>query len=77
MLHVLNLGCTTNILSKHVIDRLPTHLKNQLEDRLTHGSMADGIQLTFLCFYPIEPQITRNVHRRDVSCRKNKQGHYS
>ena len=44
---LIDTGCTTNILSKHSFDRLPTRLKERLEARQTHGAMADGTRLQF------------------------------
>ena len=42
---LLDSGCTTNILSKHVFDWLPSVLKDRLEARRTHGALADGTQI--------------------------------
>ena len=44
---LLDTGCTTNLLGKHVYDRLPERIKQQLVECDTHGAMADGTQLTF------------------------------
>ena len=44
---LVDTGCTTNLLSKHVFDRLPERVKSSLEESDSHGIMADGTQLPF------------------------------
>ena len=44
---LIDTGCTTNLLSKHVFDRLPERIKSGLEESDSHGVMADGTQLPF------------------------------
>ena len=44
---LIDTGCTTNLLGKHVFDRLPERLKEQLVECETHGMMADGTRLPF------------------------------
>ena len=44
---LVDTGCTTNLLSKHVFERLPERVKNGLEDSDSHGIMADRTQLPF------------------------------
>ena len=44
---LVDTGCTTNLLSKHVFDRLPERIKCRLEESDSHGVMADGTQLPF------------------------------
>ena len=44
---LVDTGCTTNLLSKQVFDRLPERVKNCLEESDSHGIMADGTQLPF------------------------------
>ena len=44
---LIDTGCTTNLLSKHVFDRLPERVKSGLEESDSHGVMADGTQLPF------------------------------
>ena len=51
---LLDSGCTTNILSKHVFDRLPTRFKEQLEAKKTHGALADGTQISFYGLIRVE-----------------------
>ena len=51
---LLDSGCTTNILSKHVFDRLPSTLKDRLEARRTHGALADGTQISFYGLVSLE-----------------------
>ena len=44
---LVNTVCTTNLLVKHVFDRLPERVKNGLEESDSNGIMADGTQLQF------------------------------
>ena len=44
---LIDTGCTSNLLSRHVFDRLPTEMKNRLQERTDHGMMADGSPLEF------------------------------
>ena len=44
---LVDTGCTTNLLFKHVFDRLPVRVKNGLEKSNSPGIMADGTQLPF------------------------------
>ena len=44
---LVDTGCTTNLLTKRVFDRLPTALKQQLEPSNSHGVMADGTKMPF------------------------------
>ena len=44
---LIDWSCTTNILSKHCFDRLPTRLRERMEVKHTHGTMADETQLPF------------------------------
>ena len=44
---LMDTGCTTNLLSKHVFDRLPEHIKSGLKAIDWPGLMADGTQLSF------------------------------
>ena len=43
VLCLLDSGCTTNLVGKHVFDRLSERLKGQLVKSDTHGMMADGL----------------------------------
>ena len=43
----LNTGCTTNLLNKHVFDRLPGAVRDQLEESDSHGLLADRTRLPF------------------------------
>ena len=45
--YLLDTGCTTNLLGKHVFDKLPPHIRSQREECDSHGVMADGTQLLF------------------------------
>ena len=45
--YLLDTGCTTNLLGKHVFDKLPPHVRSQREECDSHGVMADGTQLPF------------------------------
>ena len=53
VLCLLDTGCTTNLISKHVFDRLPEGLRNQLVASDTHGMMADGTRLPFYGVIPL------------------------
>ena len=44
---LLDTGCTTNLLGKHVFDRLPERIKSQKEEYSRHGLLADGTRLPF------------------------------
>ena len=44
---LLDTGCTTNLISKHVFDRLPTRVKQCLQEGESHGLQADGSRLPF------------------------------
>ena len=44
---LLDTGCTTNLLGKHVFDRLPERVREQKKDYLRHGLLADGTRLPF------------------------------
>ena len=44
---LIDTGCTTNLLSKQVFNRLPERVKGYLEESDSHGIMADGTQLPF------------------------------
>ena len=44
--YLIDTGCTTNLLSKHVFDRLPQAIRATLQkDSGPHGTMADGTTL--------------------------------
>ena len=47
VLWLLDTGCTTNLIGKHVFDRLPDRLREQVVQSDTHGMMADGTTLPF------------------------------
>ena len=44
---LVDTGCTTNLLGKHVYDRLPPSIRNTLTQCDFQGVMADGTQLPF------------------------------
>ena len=44
---LIDTGCTTNLLGKHVFDRLPPYVRSQMEECDSHGVMADGTRLPF------------------------------
>ncbi|XP_067951770.1 uncharacterized protein [Watersipora subatra] len=44
---LIDSGCTSNLLSRHVFDRLPAGMKAQLVKRTDYGTMADGSRLNF------------------------------
>ena len=47
ILWLLDTGCTTNLIGKHVFDRLPNRLREQVVENDIHGMMADGTRLPF------------------------------
>ena len=44
---LLDTGCTTNLLSKHLFDRLPEKIRTQIRECARHGLLADGTRLPF------------------------------
>lgn len=40
-------SCNTNLISTHLLDRLPGKVKEGLEKNVTQGLMADEMQLSF------------------------------
>ena len=42
-----NTGCTTDLIRKHVFDRLPEKLRERLVESYTYGMMANGTRLPF------------------------------
>ena len=46
-LFLIDTGCTTNLLGKHIFDRLPERVRSQLVECDHHGTMADGTRLPF------------------------------
>ena len=44
---LLDTGCTTNLLAKHVFDRLPERIRSQRKEYASHGLLADGTRLPF------------------------------
>ena len=44
---LLDTGCTTNLLAKHIFDRLPEQIKSRRQDYASHGLLADGTRLPF------------------------------
>ena len=44
---LLDTGCTTNLLGKHVFDRLPERIREQKKEYSRHGLLADGTRLPF------------------------------
>ena len=53
VLCLLDTGCTTNLIGKHVFDRLPEGLRKQLVESDTTGMMADGTRLPFYGVIPL------------------------
>ena len=62
---LIDTGCTTNLLSKHVFDRLPEWIKSSLEESDSHGVMADGTQFPF-CGVLRLPLHVRDVKAEEV-----------
>ena len=44
---LVDTGCTTNLIAKHVFNRLSSHTRSQLKESETHGLQADGSRLPF------------------------------
>ena len=44
---LVDTGCTTNLLSKHMFSRLPERVRSELEKSDSNGVMAYGTQLPF------------------------------
>ena len=44
---LLDTGCTTNLLSKPLFDRLPENVRSQKEEYARYGLLADGTRLPF------------------------------
>ena len=44
---LLDTGRTTNLLAKHVFDRLPERVRSQKQDYASYGLLADGTRLPF------------------------------
>ena len=44
---LVDTGCTTNLLSKQVFDKLSERVRNCLDESDSHGTMADSTQLPF------------------------------
>ena len=44
---LLDTGCTTNLLAKHVFDRLPESIRSQTQECARYGLLADGTRLPF------------------------------
>ena len=44
---LIDTGCTTNLLGKHVFDRLPERIKKERNEYAKHGLLADGTRLPF------------------------------
>ena len=47
MQFLLDTGCTTNLLGKHIFDRLPERVKSEKKEYARHGLLADGTRLPF------------------------------
>ena len=45
---LLDTGCTLNILSERIFNRLPRYIRNRLRPSSIKGIMADGTPLPFL-----------------------------
>lgn len=56
-LFLLDTGCNTNLLSKHVFDRLAPRVRQGLEPCGSHGIMADGTRLPFYGIIQLEGRL--------------------
>ena len=57
---LLDTGCTTNLIAKHVFDRLPKAVRGEIQEYDSYGSMADGTRLPFYGMITI-PMRLRNM----------------
>ena len=62
---LVDTGCNTNLLSKHVFDKLPEQMKHSLEESKSHGTMADGTKLPFYGMVKL-PLRVREIKTREV-----------
>ena len=62
---LLDTGCNTNLLSKHVFDKLPAKVQQRLESYSTHGLMADGNKLPFYGILQVSKRL-RDVKFEEV-----------
>ena len=62
---LIDTGCTTNLLSKQVFDRLPGRIRDLLEESDSHGLLADGTQLPFYGVIRLQVRV-RDVKTEDV-----------
>ena len=62
---LVDTGCTTNLLSKQVFDKLPEQMKHSLEESKSHGTMFDGTKLPFYGMVRL-PLRVRKVKTKEV-----------
>ena len=63
--YLVDTGCTTNLLSKQVFDKLPEQMKHSLEESKSHGTMFDGTKLPFYGMVRL-PLRVRKVKTKEV-----------
>ena len=64
-LFLLDTGCNTNLISKHVFDRLAPRIQQGVEPCSSHGIMADGTRLPFYGLIQLEGKL-RDVKFRET-----------
>ena len=62
---LLDTGCTTNLIGKHVFDRLPEKIRTRREEYARHGMLADGTRLPFYGIIKLEIRL-RQVKTEEV-----------
>ena len=62
---LLDTGCTTNLIGKHMFDKLPEHLRATKEEYTRHGLLADGTRLPFYGIIRLDVRL-RQVKTREV-----------
>ena len=51
---LIDTGCTTNLLGKHIFERLPMQVRQGLQECHSHGVMADGTHMPFYGMISLE-----------------------
>ena len=62
---LLDTGCTTNLIGKHVFDRLPEKIRTCREEYARHGMLADGTRLPFYGIIKLQIRL-RQVKTEEV-----------
>ena len=62
---LIDTGCTTNLLAKHVFDRLPEKIRSQKREYAKYGLLADGTRLPFYGILQLDVRL-RQVKTTEV-----------